>query len=176
MAKNYIFKKVQSLIQTYKSSDPFLLLDCLNVVVWERDEFSQLKGFCFFANRTYYVVINSFLGQEERRITAAHELAHIVLHKSELQIAPMKDYQLYDMTSRTEYEVNLFAADLLIADQDVDLLSKDENMDYFNMCRALNVTPDLMSFKLFSLVHRGFSYNMPVGIDSRFLAKPQPVS
>ena len=174
LAKDYIYKRVQSLSRKYGSCDPFSLLDCLNVVVRESDHFSQLKGFCFFANRTYYVVLNPFLGEEEKRIAAAHELAHIVLHSQELRVAPMKDSQLYDMTSRAEYEANLFAADLLIADQDVDTLSKDEDMNYFKMCRALNVTPDLMSFKLFSLVHRGFAYNMPMGIDSRFLAKPLP--
>ena len=175
MAKDYIFKQTQNLIQKYKSSHPFYLLDCLNVVVQESDNFSNLKGFCFFANRTYYVVTNAFLAEEEKRITAAHELAHIVLHKKQLQMAPMKDSQLYDMASRTEYEANLFAADLLIADRNVDVLSKEDNMDYFNMCRALNVTPDLMSFKLFSLIQRGFPYNMPMGIDSRFLAKPRPM-
>lgn len=174
MAKDFIYKKVRSLARRYQSCDPFALLDSLNVVVRESDGFSQLKGFCFFANRTYYVVLNASLGKEERRIAAAHELAHIVLHKRELQMAPMKDSQLYDMTSRAEYEANLFAADLLISDQDVDILSKDDDMDYFNMCRALDVTPDLMSFKLFSLIHRGFSYHMPIGIDSRFLAKPLP--
>ena len=83
----------------------------------------------------------------------------------------MKDTVLYDMASQTEYEANLFAADLLLDDEEIHKLSQDDDMDYFNMCKALYVTPDFMSFKLFSLIRRGYAYNLPQGIDSRFLAK-----
>ena len=55
----------------------------------------------------------------------------------------MKDTVLYDMASQTEYEANLFAADLLLDDEEIHKLSQDEDMDYFNMCKALYVTPDL---------------------------------
>ena len=84
-----------------------------------------------------------------KQIVAAHELAHIVLHQSQLKIAPMKDTVLYNMASQTEYEANLFAADLLLDDEEIHKLSQDEDMDYFNMCKSLYVTPDFMSFKLF---------------------------
>ena len=49
----------------------------------------------------------------------------------------MKDTVLYDMASQTEYEANLFAADLLLDDEEVHKLSQDEDMDYFNMCKSL---------------------------------------
>ena len=65
---------------------------------------------------------------------------------------------------------NMFAADLLIDDEDIHALSK-EDMDYFSMCKYLCTTPDVMSFKLFSLIRRGHSYNLTVGMDSMFLGK-----
>ena len=49
-------------------------------------------------------------------------------------------------------------------------LSK-EDMDYFSICKYLCTTPDVMSFKLFSLIRRGYTYDLPMGIDSRFLGK-----
>ena len=78
---------------------------------------------------------------------------------------------LYDMRDNTEYEANLFAADLLLEDQDIEDLSHNEEMDYFSLCSSLYSTPELMSFKLFSLIRRGHAYRMPLDLDSKFLAK-----
>ena len=101
----------------------------MNVIVVESDRFKSLKGFCFISCQTTYVVFNSFLSDAVKRIVAAHELAHIVLHRNQLKMAPMKDSVLYDMTSHTEYEANLFAADLLLDDEEIHKLSQDEHMD-----------------------------------------------
>ena len=68
--------------------------------------------------KTIYVMISSFLSEEEKMIVAAHELGHIILHRSQLKMAPMQDDTLYNMTDNTEYQANLFAADLLIEDEE----------------------------------------------------------
>ena len=75
------------------------------------------------------------------------------------------------MINETEYQANLFAADLLIEDEAVEQLSKNEDLDYFSFCSSLYTTPELMSFKLYSLMKRGQKYNMPMDINSGFLAK-----
>lgn len=169
---NYIFQSVEKLVRRYQTRDPFELLDALNVVVRETDQYQHLKGYCFLSCKTYYVIISDFLSEEEKRIVAAHELGHIILHKRQLQVAPMKDSVLYDMRDNTEYEANLFAADLLLPDEDVAHTSKNEDLNYFGMCSTLYTTPELMSFKLYSLIRRGNSqYNMPMAIDSKFLGK-----
>ena len=41
--------------------------------------------------KTIYVMISSFLSEEEKMIVAAHELGHIILHRSQLKMAPMQD-------------------------------------------------------------------------------------
>ena len=120
--------------------------------------------------QTIYVMLSSFLSEEEKRIVAAHELGHITLHRSQLKMAPMSDNRLYNMINETEYQANLFAADLLIQDEDVAALSKQEDLDYFSFCSSLYATPELMSFKLYSLMKRGQKYNMPMDINSNFLA------
>ncbi len=172
MGKTYIYDEVERLVKKCKSRNPFDILDALNVVVMESNSYQKLKGYCFCANRTVYVVINESLHPALKKIVAAHELAHIILHKKMLQLAPMKDSVLYDMTTETEYEANLFAADLLIPDDVISDMSKDEDMDYFRICQTLSISPDLMSFKLFSLIKRGYAYPMPpVNMDSSFLGK-----
>ena len=35
--------------------------------------------------QTIYAMFSSFLSEEEKRIVAAHELGHIVLHRKQLQ-------------------------------------------------------------------------------------------
>ena len=166
----YIFQAVDKLIKKFKTRNPFELLDALNVVVQESDAYKDLKGYCFLSCKTVYVIISSFLSDEEKRIVAAHELGHVVLHKNQLQMAPMKDSVLYNMTDTTEYEANLFAADLLLPDEDIAKTSQNEDLNYFGLCSTLDTTPELMSFKLYSLIQRGnYQFNMPMTIDSKFL-------
>ena len=105
--------------------------------------------------KTIYVMISSFLSEEEKMIVAAHELGHIILHRSQLKMAPMQDDTLYNMTDNTEYQANLFAADLLIDDEEIEDMVQNEDLDYFGLCSSLNATPELMSFKLYSLTKRG---------------------
>lgn len=166
--KNIIFQSINALVDKYHTRDPFELLEHLHVVVKESDSYKSLKGYCLMSCRTIYVVLSASLSEEEKRMVAAHELGHIILHRKALQMAPMKDIALYDMTNSTEYEANLFAADLLIEDSEVERLSQETELDFFGMCSCLNVNPHLMSFKLFSLIKRGFSYQMPIGLNSRF--------
>ena len=83
----------------------------------------------------------------------------------------MQDDTLYNMTDNTEYQANLFAADLLIEDEDIEEMVQNEDLDYFGLCSSLNATPELMSFKLYSLAKRGQAYHMPMEIQSNFLAK-----
>ena len=117
---------------------------------------------CFSISRSEYL---------RKLLLAAHELGHIILHRSQLKMAPMQDDTLYNMTDNTEYQANLFAADLLIEDEDIEEMVQNEDLDYFGLCSSLNATPELMSFKLYSLTKRGQAYHMPMEIQSNFLAK-----
>ena len=165
----YVEKQVERLAAKYKTRDPFELLDCVNAITFETDKYTRLKGYCFLSCRSTYVAVNTYLPKEEKRMVAAHELGHITLHKNLLKLAPMQDSVLYDMRTPCEYEANLFAANLLVCDSDVEQLAGE--MDYFDLCKTLSVSPELMSFKLYSLVQRGYRYNLPIGLNSKFLAK-----
>ena len=83
----------------------------------------------------------------------------------------MQDDTLYNMTDNTEYQANLFAADLLIEDEEIEDMVQNEDLDYFGLCGSLTATPELMSSKLYSLPKRGQAYHMPMEIQSNFLAK-----
>ena len=171
MKNGYIYDETQKLIRKYKTRDPLKIMDEMHIIVGETSSFQKLKGFCFMSCKTIYVRISSFLSEEEKQIVAAHELGHIILHKTQLKMAPMKDDTLYNMQDNTEYQANLFAADLLLSDADIADMAHNEDLDYFSLCSTLNSTPELMSFKLYSLTKRGQAYHMPMEIQSNFLAK-----
>ena len=171
MKNGYIYDETQKLIRKYKTRDPFKIMDNMHVIVGESSSFQKLKGFCFMSCKTIYVQISSFLSEEEKQIVAAHELGHIILHRTQLKMAPMKDDTVYNMQDNTEYQANLLAADLLLSDADIADMAHNEDLDYFSLCSTLNSTPELMSFKLYSLTKRGQAYHMPMEIQSNFLAK-----
>jgi Zn-dependent peptidase ImmA (M78 family) len=171
MTGDYIHQEVLRIMGKYKTNDPYELLDALGVELRESRAYGPkgLKGYCYFSKRTIFVVLNAYLSEVEQRIVAMHEAAHVVLHKSWIKVAPMKDSVIYDMTSRIEYQANLFAADFLISDEEVEELTVQEDIDYFRMCKELYVSPDFMSFKLFSMIQRGYRYNLPQNLNSTFL-------
>jgi Zn-dependent peptidase ImmA (M78 family) len=76
-------------------------------------------------------------------MVAAHELGHDRLHHHLARVSPLKDFMLYDMTSRTEYLANLFASELLISDDEVEECVS-ENMDYFGLCGTVALTRSLL--------------------------------
>ncbi len=172
MSRTYIFDTTEKLVRTCGTRDPFLLLDELGVTVLRSDRYRHLKGFCACLNRSYYVMINALLPEDEQRIVAAHELGHFLLHKKRLALAPMRDTALYGMKQTEEYEANLFAADLLMPDEEILRYTEYENADIFTLCRTLRVPPELMSFKTFSMITRGHrELRLPLDLESTFLAK-----
>ena len=168
--KEYIYQQVEQLKKKFKTSDPFEILEAMHVQIWQTPQDCKMKGFCFFANHTFYISIDPELSDQMKKIVAAHELGHIILHKEQLKTATMTDYSLNNYQKDTEYEANLFAAELLLSDEEIKN-GVSENIGYFTLCSKLNITPMIMSFKLFSMCGRGYSYNLPIEIDSRCLGR-----
>ena len=86
MGNSYIYNKVEKLVKKFKTRDPFEILEEMNVIVGETDRYEKLKGYCFMSCQTIYVMVSSFLSEEEKKIVAAHELGHIILHLSLIHI------------------------------------------------------------------------------------------
>ena len=154
MSRLYVYQKTEKLVRKYGTRDPFELLDAMHVQV------------------RFYFDLHSTKGpKEEQRIVAAHELGHIVLHAEALRNSPLFDTAVYDKRSGTEYEANLFAADLLLRDDDVVEAAGRPEADLGSLCLSLGAAPGLMSFKLRSMYARGLGIPLLTECDSRFLAR-----
>lgn len=166
----YIVREVAKLKNRFETSDPFRIIKSLGIELMYDETFSKLKGFYTIINRQAYIVINGNLSDDKTRIIAAHELGHHVLHKKKASKKIMHEYGLYDMTVRTEYEANCFAAELLIDTEDIVQLIKDEyNMEQISA--LLHVDVDLVGIKLTNLNLEGGQYNIGIIPNGEFLKK-----
>ena len=169
MSRLYICREVEKLVRRHGTRDPFALLDAMNVQVRVYFDLNCTKGFTRYFLRRYFVGINGNLSEAGRRIVAAHELGHIVLHSEALRTSPLFDTAVYDKRSSTEYEANLFAADLLLPDEAV-METEGRHETLHRLSLALGTTPGLMNFKLLSMRKRGIDIPLPFECDSLFLS------
>ena len=161
--------RIEELIDEYNTSDPFELMDALDIHC-ESSNLEHLKGYCVIIHGIKFIAINENLRPAERKIVAAHELGHIILHSDKLKAAAHEDMNIYNIADKTEYQANLFAADLLLDDDEVDELAMQEGIDFYTMARYLYTNPQLLGFKLFSMANRGYNYNFHIPPKSTFLA------
>lgn len=171
MAYEFINAEVRKIIKRYATRDPFHVLKRSGAIIKYSDKYNQLKGYYFHSLRSDFIVLNSKLPKEEKRIVAAHELAHFVLHKEMAKNGPIRDSAMFIVKTKHEYEANLFCAELLLSDDDVEDAKKNTGGDFFNMSRSLSVMPELLLFKLHSMNSRGYSFSLPLSLDSTFLKR-----
>lgn len=75
---------------------------------------------------------------------------------------------LYE-TNITEAEANLFAADLLISDEDVFSVCLGSAPDIYTMAKTLDTMPELLNIKIASMQKRGYSIKPPLMQGTQFL-------
>ena len=114
---------------------------------------NHAKCYSTIMNRIMFAVINGNLDEQDRRIVAGHEAAHLMLHKTEILSSPaqaLRDFNLYDYSGRLEYQANSFLADFLVSDEDM-LYTITINNDFFANAKELYIPPPLLAFKLHSM-------------------------
>ena len=84
-------------------------------------------------------------------------------------MAAFQDFVLFDSASVTEHEANVFAAELLLKDEDVlELLNDDTS--FFSVASLLRVPPELLDFKFRIMKRKGYQFREPpMQSDSKFL-------
>ena len=170
MTIEYIRSCAAQLIEKHGSRDPEELCRETNVTVLREDmgsESTACKGFFLYQSRRKIIVINSSLEETVSTFILTHELGHSVLHTEAAKTRAFHDFFPYDDSSRYEYEANLFAAELLLSDEDV--LSALGEDDFFTAAKKLRVPPELLDFKLRILNRKGHDFKSPISANSCFL-------
>jgi len=157
MISSLIHEKVKRLLKQCDTRNPFKIAKKLGIHVMWRNNFLNLKGMYKVISRNRFIFINSNLDEFEQRIICAHELGHDALHR-ELDTT-MFETTLYDVKNRIEYEANIFAAALLIDDDEVVELMEG-GFDESGIASSLGVSMDLLLIRLSEMNKRGYSFTL----------------
>ncbi|MCL1885956.1 MAG: ImmA/IrrE family metallo-endopeptidase [Dehalococcoidia bacterium] len=151
---DYIAGEAQKLTSQYQTRDPYKICAELGIKLRHKN-LGDLKAYYFFHVQIRSIVLNNRISDVLQRILVAHELGHDQLHKDVAMLEGFKETELFDITQPTEYEANLFAAELLIDDDEL-LELIDDGKDYFSIASELCIPSDFLDFKLRILKHRGY--------------------
>lgn len=168
---------VKRLRKKYGEPDPFALCDAMGVILLYRgfgEGPGATKGFYLECNRVSSITVNSDLPDMIQRIIVAHELGHAVLHRRR-GVKAFHEVAMFDGTSAMEKEANLFAAELLLDDDEV-LSTLNEDTTFFSAAAQLMVPAELLDFKFRVLKWKGYKLApSPVEAGSTFLRRmPMP--
>lgn len=156
MAIDYIRNEAYKLINKYHTRNPFELADETGVQVVFMD-IGAMKGMYSLIKRNRFIVLSDALDEYEQMLVCAHELGHDRLHREFAKDASLREFMLYDMSSRPEYEANIFAAEIMLPDENIVKLSK-RGYDAEQIARALYTDTNLVALKLSSMTQRGYSF------------------
>jgi Zn-dependent peptidase ImmA (M78 family) len=158
--QNMIIAKTNRLIRRYKTRSPFELEDVLGVVVRYSGDFTELKGMYAVLTGCRFIIINAGLDEGTKRLVAAHELGHDRLHQDLAAANGLREYSLYNMECRPEFEANVFAAELLI-DTDALLELIYDGADIFTAAKLLRTDANLIALKVSNLQRQGYDLKIP---------------
>lgn len=157
MTNEYIIQAAQGLIARHGTRDPYDLCDALHIRIHRIDMQRRIKGFYYYQSRQRNIVIDSNVNETLERILIAHELGHAILHG---EIAAMRGFQEMEVLERDnarpmENEANLFAAELLLPDDEV--LEHLRTETFFDTARVLCVPAALLDYKFTALRAKGYA-------------------
>lgn len=161
----HIIDASEEIIKRFGGKDVFATAENSGVKVWFRS-LGGLKGFYLCENESRYIVINDELDRITRTVVCAHELGHDVLHR-ELSDGGIRETTLFLSNNKTEREANLFAANILVSDEDI----LDE-LSYHNSAAAVSASlgfpAEIIEYKLEILNFKGYKFNCS-GVNNDFL-------
>jgi Zn-dependent peptidase ImmA (M78 family) len=154
MMNHLIYEKVQSLVKKYKTRDPEELIDCMNIKLVSIKDSKHLLGMYHVILRNRFIFIADDVGRQ-RKLILAHELGHDQLHRDLVSNGiAFHENGLFVDNSRNELQANIFAAHLLIPDEDIiNLLC--EGVDDRSLSEELGVDINLVNLKISEMVKLG---------------------
>ena len=156
ISKLYFAQKAEALIQKAGSRCPFEIADELGIIVMFRSDLGNLKGMYTIIKRNAFIFINSNLTDLMKKIVCAHELGHHTIHPHLAKGGAFKEFMLYEMDSKPEYEANIFAAELLLDTDELLDYIYDYNYSDEQIAMAMGTDVNLVALKVGYLRELGY--------------------
>ncbi|GHU35324.1 hypothetical protein FACS1894105_03800 [Clostridia bacterium] len=161
--------EVKRLVKKYKTRNPYELCDAMDIMIRYKDTGPQIKAYFIVMARIKSIVLNSCICDAVQKILVAHELGHAVLHEELALHNGFQELDMFGTASSAEYEANLFAAELLIKDDELLELLNDETMSFFAMAQELCIPVEMLDFKFRVLKNKGYHIEPQLFLQPNFL-------
>ena len=80
------------------------------------------------------------------------------------------EFEIFDIKDETEYDANVFAANLLIDDQEVLEMAR-EGYDVVHIAKELNLNVNILLVKLNEMSKKGYDLRVPYEPSRKFLGR-----
>ena len=148
-------ERADVLTSRFGTRDPFRIADELGINILYTDALKRLKGMYRVIKRNRFIILNNNNSEQLSRIVCAHELGHDQLHREYAKSQALQEFALYDMSTRREYEANVFAACLLLDDREI-LELIHQGMDTVQIAAATETDINLVALKVDCLIRGGY--------------------
>ena len=159
MLRDKIYDFTNKIKKQFRTNDPYQLAKYLGIDVAYK-HFGNLKGMYTVVNRCSYIYLHDELDEATEKLVLTHELGHHFFHKDLAEMG-LQEYSLYDMTSKPEMEANIFAANMLISDDDI-LFFATQDYTSEQAASELSVPNQLVQIKLMDMNRRGYDFKLSI--------------
>jgi hypothetical protein len=149
--------KTKSLIEHYHQNAPVDVLGIaagLDLNVWEDNLEEGVSGKLLRdaengGSSGYSIIVSSKEAPVRKRFTIAHEIAHFILHRNQIN-DEIEDDVFYrsHLSNAVETEANRLAADILMPYRLIDALEQSGVVDISGLSRALQVSKHALTIRL----------------------------
>ena len=152
-----IVQTANRLVDTLGTRDPHRIAGDLGIEVVPVD-FRRQRGAYKVLMRNRFIFIKNDLHPVMENIVMLHEIGHDVLHRKEaVKAGGFKEFNIFDMReSRMEYEVNIFTAQVSLADDEI-LEYISQGYDVQQIARAMYSDINLVALKADALMLQGYN-------------------
>jgi len=155
-----ITQKAAGLVRKHDTRDPFQLARELGIHVEYADYFGKLKGMYMVVRRNRFIYLNNKLDERTLRIVCTHEIGHDQWHRDLAAAGAFREFMLYNMPTRQEYEANIFAAEVLLETDEVLRLIYEDDYDIVQIANAMNSDINLVALKVAHLRNLGYQLTL----------------
>ncbi len=161
MQSDHMIAVGERLVNRFDTRDPFEIADGLGLIVRECPDLGSLKGMYTIIKRNRYILLNDQLDEQTKRIVCAHEIGHDQLHRDLVRHGVMKEFTLYDMKSKPEYEANIVCSEILLDTDEVLSYIYDEHRTSEEIARIMHTDINLVALKVAHLNTLGYALRAP---------------
>lgn len=148
-SSRHIAELAKRIVKKYGTRDPFKMAKMCGAELIIKP-LGSLKGFYKVIYDTPFIFLNKNISESEARLVCAHELGHHALHQAAARVG-FEEFSLFSQVSRREYEANIFAASLLISDDEIKELL-ELNYTTAQIAAMLKIDEKIVELKINTLL------------------------